>query len=88
MMTKAYSGQLRLRMPASLHREISEQADKEGVSLNTYLLYLLAKGIGEAAHCTQVRHRREADILYIGGGKTPYASTSPLMVIDGGLPKQ
>jgi len=37
-----FSGQLRLRMPKSLHGELSQAAKSEGVSLNTYLVSLLA----------------------------------------------
>ena len=37
-----FSGQLRLRLPKSLHAELSRAAENEGVSLNTYLISLLA----------------------------------------------
>jgi predicted RNase H-like HicB family nuclease len=39
-----YSGQLRLRMPKSLHASLSIEAESEGVSLNTYLVTLLSGG--------------------------------------------
>jgi antitoxin HicB len=39
-----YSGQLRLRLPKSLHARLSELASAEAVSLNTLLLTLLASG--------------------------------------------
>ena len=38
-----YSGQYRLRLPKSLHRLLSEHAKAEGVSLNQYCVYLLAR---------------------------------------------
>jgi predicted RNase H-like HicB family nuclease len=38
-----FSGQTRLRMPKSLHAELSYEAKKEGVSLNSYITHLLAK---------------------------------------------
>ena len=41
-----FSGQLRLRMPRSLHRALSETAKEEKVSLNQLILYHLARGIG------------------------------------------
>lgn len=41
-----YSGQLRLRMPKSLHKELSQKAKEENVSLNQFILYHLARGIG------------------------------------------
>jgi len=37
-----YSGQFKLRLPKSLHRDLSEQAKAEGISMNQYCLYLLA----------------------------------------------
>lgn len=33
-----------LRLPESLHRRLVEAAGREGVSLNQYLVYLLAQG--------------------------------------------
>jgi len=41
-----FSGQLRLHMPKSLHRALSEKAREENVSLNQYINYQLARGIG------------------------------------------
>lgn len=38
-----YSGKLVLRIPRSLHRSLKEAAAIEGVSLNQYMLYKLAK---------------------------------------------
>jgi len=37
-----YSGQLRLRMPKSLHARMAQSASNQGVSLNTYLVSLLS----------------------------------------------
>ena len=42
----AYSGQLRLRMPKSLHQAMAARADQEGVSLNTLALTYLSSGVG------------------------------------------
>jgi predicted HicB family RNase H-like nuclease len=41
-----YSGQLRLRMPRSLHQAMAAPADQEGVSLNTLALTYLSRGVG------------------------------------------
>ncbi|MFR3238534.1 MAG: toxin-antitoxin system HicB family antitoxin [Acutalibacter sp.] len=38
-----YSGKLVLRIPRSLHKQLKEAAQMEGVSLNQYMLYKLAK---------------------------------------------
>ena len=39
----AYSGQFKLRIPKSLHRSLAEHSRSEGISMNQYCLYLLAK---------------------------------------------
>lgn len=43
-----YSGKLQLRLPRSLHRTLAESAEREGVSLNQYLVSLLARGDAQA----------------------------------------
>lgn len=40
-----YSGRILLRTPKSLHRELVQHAKKEGVSLNQYINFQLAKGL-------------------------------------------
>lgn len=47
---KEYSGQLRLRIPKSLHRGISLKAKEEGVSMNQYCVSLLSAGYGLQSH--------------------------------------
>ncbi len=37
-----YSGQLRVRMPRNLHRELALSAHRNNVSLNTYMIHLLS----------------------------------------------
>lgn len=41
--TSSHSGQFRIRMPKSLHRNLAESAEREGVSLNTYAVSLIAE---------------------------------------------
>jgi len=38
-----YSGQFKIRMPKSLHKQLAEHSKREGISMNQYCLYLLAK---------------------------------------------
>ena len=38
-----YSGQFKLRIPKSLHRQLAMQSKKEGISMNQYCLYLLSQ---------------------------------------------
>ena len=39
----SYSGQFKLRLPKSLHKTLAEDSKKEGISMNQYCVYLLAK---------------------------------------------
>lgn len=40
---EGYSGRLVIRLPRSLHKRLKEAAGVEGVSLNQYILYKLAR---------------------------------------------
>jgi len=42
-----FSGKFTLRLPKTLHKELTLQAEEEGVSLNQYLLYLITKGLNK-----------------------------------------
>lgn len=51
-----YSGQLRLRLPRSIHQRAADRARMEGCSLNSLLLAYVAEGLGLAEQQT-VRQR-------------------------------
>jgi antitoxin HicB len=55
--TARYSGQLRLRLPPSLHEKVSKRALDEGVSLNLLLSALIAEGMGRRRRRGPVRKR-------------------------------
>jgi antitoxin HicB len=40
---ESYSGKFVLRVPKSLHRKLAENADRESLSLNQFLIYLLTE---------------------------------------------
>ena len=40
-----YSGQFKLRIPKSLHRKLSMESRREGISMNQYCVYLLSQGV-------------------------------------------
>ena len=44
-----YSGKWLQRAPKSLHGRLTEQARREGVSFNTYVISILAAAVGEKA---------------------------------------
>ena len=43
--TKEYSGKFLVRVPVSLHKRLAEQAKKEGVSLNQFVVSLLSEKV-------------------------------------------
>ena len=43
-----YNGRILVRVPNSMHREMVERAEKEGVSLNQLVLTYLSRGLGQA----------------------------------------
>jgi antitoxin HicB len=44
---KQYSGKFNVRIPKSLHRKLDEMAEREGVSLNHYLVATLSRAVGQ-----------------------------------------
>lgn len=56
----AHSGQIRLRMPKGLHARLAAEAEKENVSLNTYLVSLLSErqGVREAMNAVRTEVTR------------------------------
>lgn len=51
-----YSGKVNVRLPRSLHRSLAEAAKRNGMSLNSYVVGLLARGDAQAT----VEHRLDA----------------------------
>ena len=44
-----FNGKILIRTPKSLHKELVELSEKENISLNQYILYLLSKGVSTLA---------------------------------------
>ena len=42
-----YSGQFKLRLPKTLHRDLAERSKAESVSMNQYCVYLLSKALAQ-----------------------------------------
>lgn len=42
--TPYYSGDFKLRIPKSLHKQLAEEAKQEGVSMNQLYVYLIKQG--------------------------------------------
>ena len=45
---ETYSGKFNVRIPRALHRSLAEAAERDGISLNQYVLALLARGDAQA----------------------------------------
>lgn len=54
-----YSGKFVVRVPRSLHRELVEAADEEGVSLNQFINVVLAKATGRQVVSAHPQEKRE-----------------------------
>ncbi len=52
-----YSGRLLLRMSRSLHRELAQAAERDQVSLNAYINYLLAGAQRSSSSSLRLRRR-------------------------------
>jgi len=51
---------LTLRLPETLHQQLAHLADREGVSLNQYIVYALTR---QATSSDQVQVKSEAEVL-------------------------
>jgi predicted RNase H-like HicB family nuclease len=63
---QSYSGQFRLRLPKWQHAKLAAEAENEGVSLNTYIVTLLAHRQGEKEAINAIRSvANELQCLYV-----------------------
>lgn len=62
---EVHSGQIRLRMPRSLHSALVMHADSEEVSLNTLIVAYLAEATGAVRSVTRVMQRCEAALTEV-----------------------
>jgi predicted RNase H-like HicB family nuclease len=59
---KQYSGKFNVRLPKSLHRKLSEMAEKEGVSLNHYLVSTISRMVGQEEAKESKTHRNHTTL--------------------------
>jgi predicted RNase H-like HicB family nuclease len=67
-----YSGKFALRLPKSLHRQLAESAEKDGVSLNQYMVNLLAER-NSMAEVKRLLINREIQMKKVRTGVPPFA---------------
>jgi len=55
--TKEFSGQIRIRLPKSLHQRLAIQAEEEGTSINTLMIQYISEGLApnDASHARKIR---------------------------------
>ncbi len=72
-----HSGQLRVRLPKSLHGRLADEAERDGVSLNTLIVTLLSLRAGEAAASNQI-HGELRSIVDLLGKAVDFIRMAPL----------
>ena len=79
--TEDYSGRFVLRVPRSLHRKLSREAQREGVSLNTFCVDSLAQSVARTeastAYTMIVAPAARRDLRFYGGMGRLTLSISP-----------
>jgi predicted RNase H-like HicB family nuclease len=76
--TIPYSGQLRLRMPKSLHAALACGAANDGVSLNTYIITLLSEGRIEKELLKKVKYiEKMLEVMNSREMADPYDTSKP-----------
>jgi antitoxin HicB len=78
MESSGYSGKLVLRMQKSLHKKATLFAEREGVSLNTFIVTCLAEAVGERARPVTWAYQPQAEAIshlyaQLVGSVTPVA---------------
>lgn len=61
----SYSGRIALRLPRSLHRRVAQMAERDGTSLNQFLVAAIAERIGTSTLHTQIAQRLEEQVAQV-----------------------
>ena len=77
---KKHSGRILLRIPPALHAELAENALRQEVSLNQYLIYLLTKANEKVEY--HFHHTNKYDIGKIEVNTTPIDSRTRILKYD------
>jgi hypothetical protein len=64
------SGKFVVRVNPTLHRDLVKEAKAEGVSLNQYCMYILAKKMGEVESAERASNETKRKKVKGGRGKT------------------
>jgi len=69
-----YSGQIRLRLPRSLHQKASRLAEREDVSLNTFLISAISAEVGVKDSYIHIVERLESRYIQLMTAQTTNAA--------------
>jgi predicted RNase H-like HicB family nuclease len=78
----SYSGKFVVRMPKTMHRQLAQSAEKEGVSLNQYLITLLATYNGLSAVDVVLQSVRSSGAVLTKVEHARYVQTQGVHSID------
>jgi predicted RNase H-like HicB family nuclease len=79
--SKLHSGKLLVRMPRTLHRDLAEDAAREGVSLNQYVVFVLSKRASARSALTTAMIPARSQIMSADVGNMHIAA-HPLAVLE------
>lgn len=74
--TDEYSGKFNLRIPKSLHRQLTVQAQKEGISLNMLCACLLSSGVSQEYRTVSTKQDIYQESTFHPQCKTESSNTS------------
>ena len=72
-----YSGRVALRLPRSLHRNAAQLAEREGTSLNQFLVSAIAEKVGAKSSVEQMLKRMDQKTSEIAGYAAGLVATMP-----------
>lgn len=77
-----FSGQVRLRLPKELHRDLVIAAEKQGVSLNTLFVSYLAQGLGRASEERELHATIKSMMAMLGQQTLVRGTSAPSITSD------
>jgi hypothetical protein len=75
-----YSGRVLLRLPRSIHRKAAEAAERDGTSLNQYIVVALAERLGAARADTTTESRSSGGSTHLRNVYLPEAPPQRITV--------
>ena len=79
------SGQLRVRLPKSLHGRLADEAERDGVSLNTLIVTFLSERVGESGASHRIAERLDTLLAVLGRAEDQVRRASATAVAGDGI---